>query len=184
MSNFDNLIPPHIRTMGRYVPGKTVRQAEQETGIRSIKMASNENPFGPSPLALEAIQRAASEVNWYPDADSAELRTVIAVRHKVPTENVIISAGSSSRLYMIGRTLLPPVLNAITSECSFITYPLVTQAAGGTLIKVPMRNYAYDLEGILSAINADTRVVFLANPNNPTGTLVSAEEVDRFIERV
>jgi histidinol-phosphate aminotransferase len=170
--------------MGLYVPGKTVRQAEAENGVRSIKLASNENPFGPSPLAVEAIQRAAAEANWYPDADSAELRCAIADRHSVPVDSVLIAAGSSSFLYVIGCTMLAPGLNAITSECSFISYPLVTQAAGGTLVKVPMRGHGYDLDGILAAINADTRVVFIANPNNPTGSFLPVEEVERFLDRV
>jgi histidinol-phosphate aminotransferase len=184
MSNFDFFIPPHIRSMGRYVPGKTVRQAEAESGVRSIKLASNENPFGPSPLAIEAIQRAASDMNWYPDADSAELRQAIAERHGVPADHILIAAGSSSLLYVIGRTLLSPGLNAITSECSFISYPLVTQAAGGTLVKVPMREFGYDLEGILAAIDANTRIVFIANPNNPTGSFLPIAEIERFLDRV
>jgi histidinol-phosphate aminotransferase len=184
MSKFDNLIPPHIRSMGRYVPGKTVRQAEQETGIPSIKLASNENPLGPSPLAIEAIQRGATEVNWYPDADNSELREAIAEHHAVPKESVLLTAGSSSLLYVIGRTMLGPGLNAVTSECSFITYPLVAQAAGAALVKAPMRDYRYDLDGILSAIDDNTRVVFLANPNNPTGTVLGVDEIDHFLERI
>jgi histidinol-phosphate aminotransferase len=184
MSDFDFFIPPHIRSMGRYVPGKTVKQAEQESGVRAVKLASNENPFGPSPLAIEAIQRAASEVNWYPDADSSELRQAIADRHQVSFDHVLITAGSSSLLYVLGRSILAPGLNAITSECSFISYPLVTQAAGATLVKVPMKNYAYDLEGILAAIDENTRLIFFANPNNPTGTCLSAQDVDRFLDRV
>jgi histidinol-phosphate aminotransferase len=184
MSNFDFFIPPHIRDMGRYVPGKTVKQAEQESGLRAVKLASNENPYGPSPLAIEAIQRAATVTNWYPDADSSELRQALAEKHKVPADHVLVTAGSSSLLYVIGRTLLGPGLNAVTSECSFISYPLVTQAAGGALVRVPLREYGYDLEGILSAIDANTRVVFLANPNNPTGTCLSVDAIDKFIEQV
>jgi histidinol-phosphate aminotransferase len=184
MSNFDFFVPPHIRSMGRYVPGKTVRQAEAESGVRSIKLASNENPFGPSPLAIEAIQRAASEVNWYPDVDSAQLRQAIAERHGVSPDHVLIAAGSSSLLYIIGRTMLAPGLNAVTSECSFITYPLVTQAAGATLVRVPMREEGYDLDGLLAAIDANTRVVFIANPNNPTGTILNVPEIEHFLGRV
>lgn len=184
MSNFDFFVPPHIRSMGRYVPGKTVRQAEAESGIRSIKLASNENPFGPSPLAVEAIQRAAREMNWYPDADSAELRMAIAERHGVPADHVLLAAGSSSLLHMMARTMLAPGLNAVTSECSFISYPLVTQAAGATLVKVPMRDYGYDLDGILAAIDDNTRLVFLANPNNPTGSFAAVAEVERFLDRL
>ena len=170
--------------MGRYVAGKTVRQAELESGVPCIKMASNENPFGPSPRAIEAIQRAASEVNWYPEPDSTELREMLAARHGVKSENILVTGGSSSLLHIVGRTLLAPGLNAITSECSFIVYPIVTQATGARLVKVPMRNFGFDLETILETINADTRVIFIANPNNPTGSLLSVDEVTNFLDRV
>jgi histidinol-phosphate aminotransferase len=184
MSNFEDLIPPYIRSMGRYVPGKSVKQAERESGVTAIKLASNENPFGPSPMAVEAIRRAATEGNWYPEPDNAELRDLVAAKHGVTSDHVLITAATSSFLHIIGRTLLSPGLNAITSELSFISYPIVCQAAGSTLIKVPMRDYGYDLDGILKAINSDTRVVFIANPNNPTGSFVGVDEVDGFIDRV
>lgn len=184
MSNFESLIPQHIRKMARYVPGKSIRQAERESGVTSIKLASNENPFGPSPLAAEAIRRAAVEANWYPEPDSPELRELLAEKHGVTPGHVMVTAGTSSFLHIVGRTLLGPGLHAITSELSFISYPIVCQAAGATLVKVPMRNYGYDLESILAAINQDTRVIFFANPNNPTGSFVGVDEVDRFIERV
>jgi histidinol-phosphate aminotransferase len=184
MSNFERLIPQNIRNMARYVPGKSVKQAERESGVTSIKLASNENPFGPSPLAVEAIRRAAVEVNWYPEPDSSELRALLAEKHGVTPGHVLVTAGTSSFLHIIGRTLLGTGLHAITSELSFISYPIVCQAAGATLVKVPMRDYGYDLDGILAAINRDTRVIFFANPNNPTGSLVGVEEVDRFMDRV
>ena len=184
MSNFDHLIPPFIRSMGRYVPGKSVKQAERESGVPSIKLASNENPFGPSPLAIEAIRRAAAEVHWYPEPDCTELRQALAEKHGVTPAHVMVTAATSSFLHIIGRTLLGPGLHAITSELSFISYSIVCQAAGATLVKVPMRNYGYDLDAILAAINHDTRVIFFANPNNPTGSFVGVEEVDRFLDRV
>jgi len=184
MSNFDRLIPPHIRSMNRYVPGKTVKQAERESGVPSIKLASNENPFGPSPLAVEAIERAAAETNWYPEADNSELRQLLAEKHGLTADHVLVTAGTSSFLHIIGRALLGPGLNAITSDLSFISYPIVCQAAGATLVKVPMRDYTYDLDAILAAVNHDTRVIFVANPNNPTGTFVGVEAVDRFLDRV
>lgn len=184
MSHFERLIPPHIRSMGRYVPGKTVKQAERESGVASIKLASNENPFGPSPLAVEAIKRAATESNWYPEADNGELRQALAQKHGLTPGHVMVTAGTSSFLHIVGRTFLAPGLNAITSELSFISYPIVCQAAGATLVKVPMRDYGYDLDGILKTINQDTRVVLFANPNNPTGSFVGVDEVDRFMDRV
>ena len=184
MSKFDHLIPPNIRAMGRYVPGKSVKQAERESGVTSIKLASNENPFGPSPLAVEAIKRAAVESNWYPEADNSELRQLLAEKHGLTPAHVMVTAGTSSFLHIIGRTLLGPGLNAVTSDLSFISYPIVCQAAGATLVKVPMRDYGYDLDAILRAINADTRVIFFANPNNPTGSFSHVDEVDRFLDRV
>jgi histidinol-phosphate aminotransferase len=182
MANFDHLIPPNIRRMGRYVPGKSHKQAELESGVPAIKLASNENPFGPSPLAIEAMRNAAAEANWYPEPDCAELRDLLAEKHGVCPANVLVTAGTSSMLHIIGRTLLAPGLNAITSELSFISYPIVCQAAGATLVKVPMRDHGYDLDAILAAINSDTRVIFFANPNNPTGSFVGVDEVDRFID--
>jgi len=170
--------------MARYVPGKSLKQAERESGVRSIKLASNENPFGPSPLAIEAIKRAAAEVHWYPEIESPELRQVLAEKHGVSPDHVLVTAATSSLLRIIGYTFLAPGLNAITSELSFISYPILAQSAGAMMVKVPMRNYGYDLDGILAAVNSDTRVILFANPNNPTGSLVPADEVDRFLDRV
>jgi histidinol-phosphate aminotransferase len=184
MSKFDRLVPQHIQAMGRYVAGKTLRQAEAESGIRCIKLASNENPFGPSPRAVEAIRRAAAEVNLYPEPDSTDLRQLLATRHKLAPENILVTAGSSSFLHMIARTMLAPGLNAITSECSFIVYPIIAQAAGAKLVKVPTRDFGFDLDAILAAIDDDTRVILIANPNNPTGSSLDVDAVTRFLDRV
>ena len=184
MNRFDDLVPPFVRAMGPYVPGKNLKQAEQESGVRCIKMASNENPFGPSPRALTAMREAAADANFYPDAENNALRERLAAKHNVKPEELLVTAGSSSMLNIIGRTLLAPGLNAITSERSFIVYPIVVKAAGGQFITVPMRGDTYNLEAILSAVNADTRIIFIANPNNPTGTLIEAAEMDRFMDRV
>ena len=184
MPDFDQLIPEHIRALGRYAPGKPIRQAERESGVRCVKMASNENPFGPSPRAVEAIRTAVSQANFYPDNDCAELRRALAERHGLQREQILVGDGSTALLDVIARTLLAPGLNAVTSERSFIVYPIVTQAAGGRLIEVPMREHAYDLDAIRAAINPDTRIVYLANPNNPTGTMFDAAATDRFLDRL
>jgi len=149
-----------------------------------IKMASNENPFGPSPKAIAAMQAALAETNFYPDNDVTELRQKLAELHKVLPEQILPTAGSTALLGIIARTLLGPGLNAITSERSFIVYPIATQAAGGKLILTPQRNDGYDLDAIAAAIDRSTRVIYFANPNNPTGTLIPAEEVDRFLDKV
>jgi histidinol-phosphate aminotransferase len=179
-----DLIPRHIRSLVGYVPGKGLRQAQLESGVSMIKLASNENPFGPSPRALEAIRAAASEVNLYPDNDASELRAELAARHNIAPEQIFLAHGSLGLLDILARTLLGPGLNCITSERSFISYPIVTQAAGGELITTPMRQDTYDLDAIAAAINDDTRVVILANPNNPTGTMFDADATDRFLARV
>ncbi|HKD80468.1 MAG TPA: histidinol-phosphate transaminase [Candidatus Angelobacter sp.] len=177
-------IPEHIRALAGYVPGKPMRQAQQESGIPMIKLASNENPFGPSPLAIEAIQANAAEVNLYPDNDASELRADLAARHQLTVDQIFIADGSLGILDVLARTLLGPGTNCVTSERSFISYPLVTRTAGARFITVPMRNDAYDLDAIASQIDDQTRVVFLANPNNPTGTMFDADATDAFLRRV
>lgn len=179
-----DLIPPHIRSLVGYVPGKALRQAQRESGATMIKLASNENPFGPSPRAVEAIRAAATEVNLYPDNDASDLRMELAARHQIAPEQIFLADGSLGLLDILARTLLGPGLNCITSERSFISYPIVTQSAGATLITPPLKNDTYDLDAIATAINEDTRVVILANPNNPTGTMFDADATDNFLSRV
>lgn len=184
MSKFEKVVPQHVRALGGYVPGKPIKDAERESGVRCIKMASNENPFGPSPLAVAALRRAAEEVNLYPDNEVTTLRHHLAKLHGVGTENILVTAGSTAFLVLAGRTLLAPGLNAVTSERSFIIYPIATEAAGGRLVRVPMRDHTFDLERILAAIDDQTRIVYIANPNNPTGTILRPQALDRFMAAV
>ena len=184
MSDFSAFVPEHIRKLGGYTPGKPLRQAQRESRVNCIKLASNESPFGPSPKAVAAMQAVLGETNFYPDNDASELRQRLADEHGVKPEQIVVTAGSTSLLGIITRTLLAPGLNAVSSARSFIVYPIATKAAGADLIEVPMRDDGFDLDAVLSAINRDTRIVFVANPNNPTGTLLSAEEVTRFLDRV
>jgi histidinol-phosphate aminotransferase len=184
MSDFSQLVPEHVRKLGRYTPGKSVRQAQQESRVSCIKMASNENPYGPSPRAVQAMQAVLTQCHSYPDNDAGELGLKLAEHHKLQPEQVVPTAGSTALLGIIARTLLSPGLNAVTSARSFIIYPIATKAAGGRLIEVAMRDDGFDLDAIAAAIDGNTRIVFLANPNNPTGTLVPADELDRFLQRV
>src|SRR5690348_1428445 len=184
MNKISDFLPEHIRGLSAYVPGKPVRQAEHESGIRCIKMASNENPFGPSPLAIAAIRQAANSTNFYPDNDANELRRALSDIHSVDPEQILVTDGSTALIDIIARTFLAPGLNALTSERSFVVYKIVTRSAGGTLIEVPMREDCFDLDAMLGAITPETRVVYVANPNNPTGTMFFADALDRFIERV
>ena len=184
MSDFSQFVPEHIRNLSGYTPGKSLRQAQQESHVNCIKMASNENPFGPSPKAVEAMQAVLAESNFYPDNDAIELRQKLAEHHNVLPEQIVPTAGSTALLGIIARTLLSPGLNAITSERSFIVYPIATQAAGGQLIQVPMRNNGFDLNAIAAAVDQHTRIIYISNPNNPTGTLIPAKELDRFLDEV
>jgi histidinol-phosphate aminotransferase len=184
MSDFSRFVPEHVRNLSGYTPGKSLRQAQQESHVNCIKMASNENPFGPSPKAVKAMHAALAESNFYPDNDAIELRQRLAEHHNVMPEQIVPTAGSTALLGIIARTLLTPGLNAVTGERSFIVYPIATQAAGGHLIQVPMRNDGFDLDAMAAAVDQHTRILYIANPNNPTGTLIFTEELDRFLERV
>jgi histidinol-phosphate aminotransferase len=184
MSHFDQLVPPHVRALGAYTPGKSMRQAEEESGVPCIKLASNENPFGPSSLALEAMHAALGEGNFYPDDNAGPLREALAATHGLQPDQILVTPGSTGLLNLAARTMLTLGLNAVTSRTSFIQYQVVTRATGATLIETPLRDKGFDLDAIAEAINADTRLVFLANPNNPTGTLFDAAALDRFLDRV
>jgi histidinol-phosphate aminotransferase len=177
-------IPEHIRRLAAYVPGKNIHQARRESGVEVVKMASNENPFGPSPLALDAIRRAAGEANLYPDNDATELGAALASRLALPRESIFIGDGSLGILDVLARTVLGPGRSAVSSERSFISYPIVTRSAGAEYVTVPMRKHGYDLDAIASAVRDDTRVVFLANPNNPTGAMFDSDATEAFLNRV
>jgi histidinol-phosphate aminotransferase len=184
MSDFSQLVPEHVRNLRGYTPGKSLRQAQLESHVNCIKMASNENPFGPSPKAVKAMQAALAESNFYPDNDALELRQKLAQHHNVEPEQIVPTAGSTALLGIVARTLLSPGLNAVTSERSFIVYPIATQAAGGRLIQVPMRDDGFDLKAIAAAVDRHTRIIYISNPNNPTGTIVPAPELDRFLDQI
>lgn len=184
MIKFDQLIQERFKSIGGYAPGKPIKQAEAESGIKMIKLASNENPFGPSPLAIAAMQKAAAEVNLYPDNEYPDLRRRVAELHKMRPEEVILGAGSTNLLEIISKTLLAPGLNAVCSERSFIVYPIVVRATGAEYRTVPMKDDTFDLDAIAAAIDSNTRVVFITNPNNPTGTIVDAPALDRLLARI
>jgi histidinol-phosphate aminotransferase len=182
MSDFSQFVPPHIRRLAESKQSKPLKQSG--SGAKPIALNLNENPFGPSPMALKAIEAALTAIHRYPEIQATELHEQIADFHSVRPDQVLVTAGATELLCMIARTLLAPGLNAITSARSFIVYKLATQVTEGNLIEVETRENGYDLEAIADAINAHTRIVFIANPNNPTGTLVTADEVDRFLKTI
>ena len=184
MSRFFDLVSKPAREMGGYRPNAAPRQAATGTPPRLLRLDSNENPFGPSPRAVEAMRAALSATNVYPDDDCYELSRALAAHHALPPEQVLVTAGSTALLGLLCRTMLAPGLNAVTSERSFIVYSMAVRATGAQLIQTPMRDNAFDLGAILDAIDESTRLVFLANPNNPTGTLLDARTVGRFLAKV
>jgi len=185
MSRFFDMISKPAREMGiADLPAAAPVAADH--GSRLIKLDSNESPFGPSPRVLEAMRSALSAANLYPYDDCSPLRLKLAAHHGLPPEQVLVTAGSTALLGLLCQTVLGPGLNAVTSERSFIVYSLAVQAAGAHLIEAPMRagEDGFDLEAILAAIDSNTRIVFLANPNNPTGTMLDAAAVEHFLTRL
>jgi histidinol-phosphate aminotransferase len=180
MSRFFDLVSKPAREISGYTPQAPATDAHP----RLITLDSNENPFGPSPRAIDAMKAALASANSYPDDDCTPLRRKLAAHHNLPLEQVLVTAGSTGMLALLCQTLLATGLNAVTSEKSFVVYGMAVQASGGQLIEVPMREDGFDLTAILDAINEDTRIAFLANPNNPTGTLVDAAAVDQFLREV
>src|SRR5579863_876295 len=183
MSRFFDLVSKPVRDMGGYLPTFPAKPLS-ETQPRLIRLDSNENPFGPSPRALEAMRLAMQGSAFYPEDDCTELRRKLAAHHGVPVEQVLVTAGSTGLLSLLCQTLLGPGLNAVTSERSFIVYGMAVHATGAELIETPMRDNGIDLFAILEAINEHTRLVFLANPNNPTGTVLDAAMIDKFVAEV
>jgi histidinol-phosphate aminotransferase len=184
MSRFSDLVSKPARVMADYFPTPSPNQVPPAAPPNLIKLDSNENPFGPSPLAVEAIQSALAATHLYPDDDCAQLRRKLAACHAVSPEQVLVTAGSTEMLSLLCHTMLAPGLNAVTSERSFIIYGMLVHATGAQFIQAPMHDDAFNLDAMLAAINPQTRLVFLANPNNPTGTVLDAPPVDKFLAEV
>ncbi|HBH36215.1 MAG TPA: histidinol-phosphate transaminase [Gammaproteobacteria bacterium] len=181
-----------IADLHPYIPGKPVVELERELGlVDTIKLASNENPLGPSPLAWAAIQKVAGDVHLYPDDSGFHLRHKLAERYAVAVEAITLGAGSSDVIDMVARVFLEPGVNAVYSEHSFAMYQIYTQACGAAAkvaaplpVDHPHMPYGHDLDAMAALIDNDTRVVFIANPNNPTGTWLTKSELAAFLESV
>ncbi len=180
------LVTENIETLKPYKAGKPIEELERELGISgSIKLASNENPLGPSPAAVEAIVSAASGVNFYPDAGTFRLRHAIADHVSIDPDEIIVGNGSNEVLTIAVRTFCEPGSNAVVSDYGFIAYRLILQAAGIETRSIPTDDrFAQDLDAMVAACDDATSMLFLANPNNPTGTHVGAEELRAFLTAV
>ncbi len=179
-----DLAPAHIRAIAPYQPGKPISELAREMGLAEaniVKLASNENPLGASPRARAAIAAHLDEVALYPDGNGFELKAALVEHLGVDLSGIVLGNGSNDVLELVAHALLGPGTSAVYSEHAFAVYPLATQATGARGIAVPARAHGHDLAAMRDAIRADTRVVFIANPNNPTGTLLGAEELHGFL---
>ncbi|MFZ3155522.1 histidinol-phosphate transaminase [Pseudomonas sp.] len=187
MTDFLALAQPGVQQLSPYVPGKPVDELARELDLDPasiVKLASNENPLGPGAKALEAIRSELNDLTRYPDGNGFELKSRLAERCGVQLSQVTLGNGSNDILDLVARAYLAPGLNAVFSQYAFAVYPISTQAVGAQGKVVPAKDHGHDLEAMLAAIDANTRVVFIANPNNPTGTWFGPDALERFLARV
>ncbi len=184
--DLSTLANANIAALKPYEPGKPIEELERELGIpEAVKLASNENPLGPSPLAVAAMRDAVGAVHRYPDGKSYHLRQALARRLEVGPEQLIFGAGSDEILELLAKTFLGAGHEVVFPWPSFAMYPIVTQGMGGTPVAVPLDDtFCHDLEAMLAAVSDKTRLVMVCNPNNPTGTSIGAAELDAFLERL
>ncbi|HEY7648168.1 MAG TPA: histidinol-phosphate transaminase [Methylomirabilota bacterium] len=184
-TQWESLANEHILGIAPYEPGKPIEELERELGIvDAIKLASNENPLAPSDRVQSAVRAALSSMNRYPDGSGFYLRQALAKKHGVSAEQVILGNGSNELIELLTRTFLKPGDEAVVPHPSFVVYPMIVQAAGGIRVMVMLKDYRLDLEAMARAMTPLTKLVFIANPNNPTATIVTADEVEQFMARV
>jgi histidinol-phosphate aminotransferase len=183
--------PRYVSAIQPYVPGKPVEELERELGIRdSVKLASNENPLGPSPLVLKEIindltnTKSSLSLNRYPDGNGYYLKQALSMGLSVSEDEIILGNGSNELIDIAARTFLQPGDEAVMAFPSFVVYPMATQAQGATAIQIPLKKYTHDLDAMADAITSSTKIVFIANPNNPTGTMNTKAEFERFMKRI
>ena len=187
MSSIWDLANPQLRDLPVYEPGKPIEETARELGAHSdeiIKLASNENPLGPSPKALAAMRRALTAANLYPEGGGFYLREALAAKLGVNRDHLILGSGSNEIIEFLGHAFLDRDDEIVTSEHAFVVYKLVAAVFGARVLEIPSPDFRQDLDGIIAALTSKTRLIFIANPNNPTGTLLTQDELDRFVERV
>ena len=185
--NVWNYANPQLKDLVSYTPGKPIEELARERGLQPsdiIKMASNENPLGPSPKAVAAMTEALQQAHIYPDGGGYKLREVIANKFGVTIEQTILGNGSNEIIEFIGHAFLKPGDNIITAKHAFVVYKLMAKLFGADTIEVPDPDFVHDLDAMLAAITPRTKELFIANPNNPTGTMVSMDALERFMDKV
>lgn len=187
MSSIWNQANQQLRNLVSYEPGKPIEEVARELGLEPsaiIKLASNENPLGPSPKAVEAMQMALKEAHIYPDGGGYKLRTAIAQKFDLEMGNVILGNGSNEIIEFIGHAFLHPGAEVITAKHAFVVYKLMATLFGAKTVEVADPNFTHDLDAMAAAVTPATKEIFIANPNNPTGTLVTQDALDRFMDKV
>jgi len=179
------IVPDYILSIKPYTPGKPLEELEREYGIDdSIKLASNENPLGPSPMAIEAIQSAIGKLNRYPDGSGHELIHKISEHFGLTPQNVVLGNGSDEIIGMLTCAFLQPGDEVVLPHPSFLMYEIMVRSAGAKPVLVPLKSLSIDLDGIKDQVTSRTRMVFLCNPNNPTGTFISGRDLESFLEKI
>ncbi len=174
-----------VQALQPYQPGKPIEELERELGLKDVvKLASNENPLGASEMAVEACRKAAEGMYLYPDSSGFELKNKLSERLKVSPKQITLGNGSNDVLDLIARVFLEPGKSAVFSQHAFVVYPIAVQACGARAIVTPAKNWGHDLDLMAAAIEDDTKVVFIANPNNPTGTWLKKAELEAFLAKV
>ena len=174
-----------INSLPTYTPGKPIEELQRELGFNDpIKLASNENPLGPSPLVLDKIKEATSSVHIYPDGDCHALKKKISFKEEILPNQIVLGNGSNEVLELVAHTFLEKGDEAIMGEFCFIVYPIVAQLSEAKIVRIPMENLALDLDDVLRHVNQETKVVFIANPNNPTGSRSTKKEMEDFLNKV
>jgi histidinol-phosphate aminotransferase len=182
---WESLANEHILGIAPYEPGKPVEELERELGIHdAVKLASNENPLPPSDRVQQAITAALVNLNRYPDGSGFYLRQALAKKHGFTPDQIVLGNGSNDLIELVVRAFMRPGDEAVVPHPSFVVYPMIVQAVGGIRVMVMLRDYRLDLEAMARAITPHTKLVFIANPNNPTATIVTADEVEHFMARV
>ena len=184
MRTIEDLIPDYLRGLPVYVPGKPIEEVERELKIHAVKLASNENPLGPSPMAIAAARAVLGDSNRYPDGGTHLLRQKLAERMGVSLEEIFVGLGSSEIIDLAARVLLRAGVQGLTSEGTYAPFSVAIRASGAELVLVPQRNFAFDLKAMAKAITPKTAVIYLANPNNPTGSAFGREEIEEFLAAV
>ena len=180
----ESLIRPQCKGFEPYLPGRSIESVRRERGLsRLYKLASNENALGPSRLAVQALAKLGSSILRYPDGASAALRRALAKKAGVAAERVIIGAGSDELIELLGKTFLNPGDSIVVSDHAFIRYRMAGELMGAAVVAVPMRGFTHDLAGMAAAVRSDTKILFIANPNNPTGTYNTQEELEVLLKQ-